>query len=92
MPDGLSSRPGEICGKIGYPSKAAAIAVRRMLRSRHARIVGGLLEPYHCEACGVWHLGRRFTEKAVKRMPPKGRARERGRHWVPEADLLNEAS
>ena len=87
-PDSQSARPGGLCGKIPYPTKAAAIDVRRRLRHRHAAIDGGLLETYYCHACVAWHLGRRFTERAIK----KGRTRERGRHWVAEAFEFNEAS
>lgn len=42
-------------GKVGYPSEGAA---RRALRGlqRERRAPHGL-HAYHCNDCGVWHLG-----------------------------------
>lgn len=49
-------------GKTAYENRAAAFgALRRMPRFRKRQG----LNPYHCPACGAWHLGRKLRRSAV---------------------------
>ncbi len=51
------SRPGRVCpqtGKHFHASRGEAIAQQRSLTDRE----GEHREPYCCEFCGGWHVGR----------------------------------
>jgi hypothetical protein len=51
-------------GKERFPDRALAervarrVAMNRAARGR-SRNSKGAPEPYHCDACGGWHIGRR---------------------------------
>lgn len=72
------------CGKVAYRSKAHAIEVMRRMC---IRFDGGQTRPYFCKKCQVWHLGRNFGGRLERLPESKGRAKERGRHYVAELDL-----
>jgi hypothetical protein len=58
------AKAGEICmetGKIFHPSLGEAIAHQNAIKER----CGNIVEPYHCQHCGGWHVGR-VKEKAHK--------------------------
>lgn len=57
-------------GKIAFASAHAAHEQRRVLYMRRDN-TQARLEPYVCEFCGMWHLGRRKPE--IRKRAPRWR-------------------
>lgn len=86
MPQDVRGRSHPTCWKLGYISKADAMIVLESLRRRGLRGAHAMPEPYRCPRCQAWHLGRRLDGDLTRSLTPKGRVRERGRHFVPMED------
>lgn len=55
---GLGKYEPQPCGKVCYPTAAAAVASTRNMQRRHAD-GGGRLVSYFCEAHRAWHIGHK---------------------------------
>lgn len=57
---GLIAKHSVSCpGKIWFRGRKEAMERLTLVRKNHPDESTKQLRPYHCEACGCWHLGNR---------------------------------